>query len=105
MGFKVNKNFTVLTFRTCIFKDLQSSNCTNNQLSKVVLHSHAKITIASSFTIYLFIHPFLYLFTSIYLCTYELINLFIVYANPYIMCLKCKDTFKINLLVFVLFIR
>jgi len=36
---------------------------------------------------------------------YEFIHLFIVYTNPYIMCLKCKDTFKINLLVFVLFIR
>jgi len=36
---------------------------------------------------------------------YEFIHLFIVYTNPYIMSLKCKDMFKINLLVFVLRIR
>jgi len=36
---------------------------------------------------------------------YEFIHLFIVYTHLYIMCLKCKDTYKINLLVFVLFIR
>jgi len=48
----------------------------------VVLQNHAKITIAS-----------------------QVIYLFTVYTNQYIMCLKCKDTFKINVLVFVLFIR